>query len=483
MKKISLIAILALVLFGMASCQKSTTTTTTTTAPLSIPEIVSALDNPYNVALFLTESKSSLGINFELPSETEGYVEYRLVNSGGEFQRVIATNKTSQIGSKTVYLYEATMTGLNSASTYEYRVGNTVGDYVSDTFTTTMNNFEDGTFTFMYLADPQENTEFGYMAYAYGILNVLQTSEAAFDFALYPGDLVNDADVRSEWNWFFQYSSFFLTSKPMIATIGNHESFNITDDRINHLEFDAYLNLPNNGPIYDTFDELENDARNTHFDDGKTYSFNYENTHFLFIDTEVFCDGTTLCGSYDVSNGEILKTWIENDLSNNDMTWTVVVLHRGPYSLSYDTHSVRENLVPIFEQYGVDLVLSGHDHQYSRAVYQNSVMTPFQTSSEIAYGEISLFPEISGDLNFNHYSSSVGVTYFSSNTASTKFYAGDKSSGIDVQYRFLDEMPVIPFITITNDSIHVVSYVVLKDSAFAIVPTGVEILEEFTITK
>ena len=86
-------------------------------------------------------------------------------------------------------------------------------------------------------------------------------------------------------------------------------------------------------------------------------------------------------------------------------------------------------------------------------------------------------------MDFNNYSSSNGVTYLTPNTTSTKFYGGVKSSGIEVNYGFLESYPVIPFVTITEDSIVVTSYVMVKDSAFAIQVQRVEILEEFTITK
>ena len=99
------------------------------------------------------------------------------------------------------------------------------------------------------------------------------------------------------------------------------------------------------------------------------------------------------------------------------------------------------------------------------------------------YGTMSLIPSDSANLDFNSYSSSVGVTYLTSNTTATKFYGGSKSSGIQVNYAFVEEFPVIPMITVTEDEIRVISYAVEKDSALSIVPIGVFILEEFTITQ
>ena len=461
----------------------TTTTTTTTYEPQTIPEIVSAMTNPMDVGLFITETpESSMGVNFKLSTDTDGYVEYSQSDLDN-FIRIDATKKVTPVGSKTVYLYEAELTELTPGQTYVYFVSSSDGTEQSSRYEFTLPNNLDESFTFMYLADPQGTAITNYMAYAYSILNVLDYSQMNYDFVMSPGDTVNDHDVRSEWDWFFQYSSFFITRKPFVVTLGNHETGYLTEERINSLEFDGYFNLPNNGPTYGAFTDIEGDLRNENFDQGKTYSFDYGNAHIVSINTEMLCDGTTVCAEYDHANVDILTTWIRNDLDNTDKTWTIVLLHRGPYGLSYDTYNVRDVLTPIFDEFNVDLVLSGHDHQYARAVYSGGVMVPFQEANQYERGVLSLISSELYTNNFNNYSSSLGVTYFSGNTATVKFYGGDKNSGIEVQYKFIDENPVIPFITVTASSIQVISYGVSKTAALDIVPTGVYTLEEFTITK
>ena len=269
----------------------------------------------------------------------------------------------------------------------------------------------------------------------------------------------------------------------MAVTIGNHEMPDLSDGAITSMEFDGYMNLPNNGPIYASFDRLNGDLRESNFDNGKTYSFNYGDAHILVIDTEVYCDGTTTCSEYDQTNAQILNDWVDRDLTNNTKEWTIVMLHRGPYSLSYDTYSVRNNLAPIFDEHGVDLVLAGHDHQYSRAIYNDGDLIQFSSSNPYTYGTLNLDSALTDDINFNNYSSSLGVTYLTSNTVATKFYGGDKSSGIEVNYEFQDEYPVVPVITVSEDGIQVISYVVIKDSNLSIIPTSVDILEQFLIVK
>ncbi len=462
----------------------TTEATTTVTDPPTIFDAVNALTNPYNIALFMNEDPYHyLNLNFVLPTVDVGAVYWRAVDNELLTYIMNADLKTTTVGNKTVYAYAATIGPLTPGTTYRYRVGNVLGTTLSEWQEYTAPQ-PDADFSFLYLADPQENAVTGYTAYAHAILSVMAYAQPEFDFAMFPGDMVNDADVRSQWNWFFQYSSVFCYGKPIVATIGNHEFDGISDPFMDRLEYDGYTNLPANGPVYGPFDELEGDLRTPGIDAGKTYSFDYGAAHIVAIDTEIFCDGLTACSDYDADNVAILLDWLANDLEAAGSVWKIVLLHRGPYALSYDSALIRTLLVPTLEAYGVDLVLAGHDHQYSRSVYWTGALAGFTRSDVYTLGTVSLLQETGGtEWNFNDYPRELGITYLVGNTAGTKYYGGSKSSGIPVHYEYDGECPVIPIITVTNDAITVVSYIVLKDSALAIVPTGVAILETFTIRK
>jgi 3',5'-cyclic AMP phosphodiesterase CpdA len=62
--------------------------------------------------------------------------------------------------------------------------------------------------------------------------------------------------------------------------------------------------------------------------------------------------------------------FLEDTLASTDATWRIVAVHHPPYSAGYQGSSVkvRETLAPFLERYGVQLVLSGHDHDYQRSV-------------------------------------------------------------------------------------------------------------------
>jgi hypothetical protein len=68
-------------------------------------------------------------------------------------------------------------------------------------------------------------------------------------------------------------------------------------------------------------------------------------------------------------------SWLETALSSSTALWKIVVFHHPAWTCgAYRSNSaVVRNWVPIMERYGVDLVLSGHDHNYQRFGARNGV--------------------------------------------------------------------------------------------------------------
>jgi hypothetical protein len=83
-------------------------------------------------------------------------------------------------------------------------------------------------------------------------------------------------------------------------------------------------------------------------------------------------------GSSNVLNQ--MKTFIQNDLTQNDKTWTIAYWHQPPYSKgSHDSDDfyelvmsmMREEILPILESFGVDMIICGHSHVYERSYMLN----------------------------------------------------------------------------------------------------------------
>jgi hypothetical protein len=68
--------------------------------------------------------------------------------------------------------------------------------------------------------------------------------------------------------------------------------------------------------------------------------------------------------------------WLEKELSGSDSEWKIAFFHHPLYS-SGDKHGadevLRDQLEPLFLKYGVDLVLTGHEHFYERLKPQKGI--------------------------------------------------------------------------------------------------------------
>jgi hypothetical protein len=66
--------------------------------------------------------------------------------------------------------------------------------------------------------------------------------------------------------------------------------------------------------------------------------------------------------------GDRQTRWLKRHLADSTATWKIVSLHHPAYTCAgyLSNPAVVSRWVPLFRQYGVDLVLSGHDHNYQR---------------------------------------------------------------------------------------------------------------------
>jgi 3',5'-cyclic AMP phosphodiesterase CpdA len=69
------------------------------------------------------------------------------------------------------------------------------------------------------------------------------------------------------------------------------------------------------------------------------------------------------------------RAWLEETLANATEPWKIIAMHHPPYSAGWhgSNETVRDAFSPLFERYGVQLVLSGHDHDYQRSKPVNGV--------------------------------------------------------------------------------------------------------------
>jgi tetratricopeptide (TPR) repeat protein len=149
----------------------------------------------------------------------------------------------------------------------------------------------------------------------------------------------------------FEMYPAMLRRLPLWPTLGNHDGLSADSST-------------ESGPYYDLFTlPRRGEAGGVPSSTEAYYSFDYADVHFVCLD------------SYDTSRapGAPMLTWLERDLAATRQDWVIAFWHHPPYSKgSHDSDGeielveMRENVLPILEAQGVDLVLSGHSHSYER---------------------------------------------------------------------------------------------------------------------
>jgi 3',5'-cyclic AMP phosphodiesterase CpdA len=158
-----------------------------------------------------------------------------------------------------------------------------------------------------------------------------------------------------------------LRKSVLWPALGNHETYSFEDP----MPYLTIFTLPTAGEAGGVPSGTEN-----------YYSFAYGNIHFVCLDSMTQDRG---------SDGP-MAAWLEQDLAANTNNWLIAFWHHPPYTkgshnsddpfgFDFELVEMRENIVPILESYGVDLILCGHSHCYERSYLLNG---HYGYSSEIA---------------------------------------------------------------------------------------------------
>ena len=243
-------------------------------------------------------------------------------------------------------LHEAHVCGLAPATTYYYQVGGGApGAEVwsaTQSFTTVPST---GPITIGVSGDSRDSMD---------ILQVVQQRmrDAAVTMQLFGGDLVFFGTQQSQYtSWLdktWKDDKGFLTlgQQLIVPAAGNHE--------VESPQFFGAFALPGDGPYAESFG-----------------SFDVGSAHIVFLDDEAIA---TL-GDSDEAKAQL--AWLDADLARADQNraarpFVVVVHHRGEYATAEnggdpDIAAVRRATVPIWQRHHVDLVLTGHSHEYERS--------------------------------------------------------------------------------------------------------------------
>ncbi len=177
-----------------------------------------------------------------------------------------------------------------------------------------------------------------------------QGRDAYADLVITTGDNAYPSATNAEYlrEFFLPYQDI-LKNIPLWTVLGNHDARRWT--------------------FYKLFDRPEQaEAGGLASNSEHYFSLDYGYAHFILLDNHHF----------DLSAQSPMLQWLQQDVKQTRAKWVIVIFHHPPYTGgTYDSdnekHSrgrmkkTRENLLPVFEKLGVDLVISGHSHVYERS--------------------------------------------------------------------------------------------------------------------
>ncbi|MEI6971843.1 MAG: metallophosphoesterase family protein [bacterium] len=294
-------------------------------------------------------SRDSIVIRWRTAPATDSRVVYGTNLAALDFTTSLLASNSEHI---------VTLTNLLADTKYYYAVG-TTGSLLAAS--------DPGQYFFTH---PQPGTPKSLRIWVIGDAGTADANQAAVRDAFYAfngtntvnawlqlGDNAYNSGTDAEYqSAVFDMYPTLLRSSVTWATLGNHETAQSTAYVDTYPYFDIFT-LPTAGEAGGVPSGTE------HY-----YSFDLGMVHFVCLDSMTASRAT---------NGA-MATWLRSDLAVTTSRWVIAFWHHPPYSKgSHDSDTdtwmteMRENILPILETNGVDLVLSGHSHSYERSMLVN----------------------------------------------------------------------------------------------------------------
>jgi acid phosphatase type 7 len=264
-----------------------------------------------------------------------GEVQYSV---DGDLSRTVAAQVREFPPSATsprIYQYQAELRGLNPGREYLYRV---ILDGVILKEGLRFRTAGPSPFTFLVFGDSGT----GGAEQARLARRMMDNEHPAL--VLHTGDLSQESGTLEQLDatYFGAYAQL-MSRAPFFPTPGNHDYW--TDSGAPYLAVQA---PPTTGvPARDA---------------GRYYSFDWGNVHFVSLNSNLL---------EFPADAQRMLDWLDLDLERQNRFWKVVYFHHPPYPTGHHIDdpicaAVRDQVVPILERRGVQLVLSGHEHSYQR---------------------------------------------------------------------------------------------------------------------
>lgn len=426
---------------------------TTTTQSTGIDQTAPSADDTIKDVTFAPgKDQSKLNFTWYSKSTSEPQIQVALKSdmSGSEFpvDKAQTFNGEKSDGNDGYTSNKVTVTGLKQGVEYVYRVGEETNWSQVNSYTT--RDISNG-FNFLLAGDPQIGAGGDLAKDGAGWLDTLNKATnkfSNFSFIMSVGDQVNNGSELNEQSNELEYDEFFkpdqLKNMPVAAIPGNHESYGA-----GHI---THFNPPNMSDKYGIFTDNGYESDKSSGTTGNDYYYVYGNTLFMMLN------------SNDI-NAQDHKAFMQEAIAANpNVKWKIAVMHHSIYSSA--NHETDEDIAArrvthpeVFEDLGVDVVLSGHDHSYTRT-YQMS-------AGEAVNVE---------DAKDGKVTNPKGVLYISTNSASGSKYYELQQPDMNNYYeakKEQDHVPTFSDVSIKNNSFTITTY--RTDT--------MEVIDTYTINK
>ncbi len=400
------------------------------------------------ISLSVGSTPTELNLNWFSTDSTNGQIQFakKADMTGNEFPEAKAKTVNAKIEKAQAdgyYANKATMSDLEENTAYVYRVGN--NGHWSETYTTTTKS--KGDFSFLFAGDPQLGSSGDLAADKDGwkkTLDLVNTNPLFKDvhFIQNAGDHVEAGKNESQYDAYLSnYQGSAVYSTPFANAVGNHDYAGTA--------YNDHFNLPN---VSNLGSSGQGNAQGD-------YYYIYNNALMLVLNSN---------NRSTAEHEEFIKNTLAKTKDNQDIKWKIVVFHHSIYSSAShasdnDILARRDTLAPMFSQNGIDLVLMGHDHVYTRSMLMD--------------GTTALKDE-SFDQNGNpihEVTDPKGLTYITANSASgSKYYEFTSNlSGDYIAVKNQEHTPNITKLDVKDNQLKIVTY---RTSDLSVV-------DDFTINK
>jgi hypothetical protein len=238
----------------------------------------------------------------------------------------------------TVHYHSVVFEGLKPDTLYAYRVGD--GDtYWSEWFQFRTAKTAFAPTQFVYFGDVQTRI----LEHWSRVVRMAFQKAPDAAFAIYAGDIINTAHVDRQWAEWFKAGGFIFGQWTAIPVVGNHEfqAFEKGGPGKLSIQWRPQFTLP-------VETELPPELNET------AYTVDYQDVRIIVLNS--------------MKRLEEQTRYIEEKLKDSEAKWKIITCHYSVFSpaLKRNFKFALDHWKPLFDKYGVDLVLNGHDHVYAR---------------------------------------------------------------------------------------------------------------------